>query len=83
MTITNYENEQPIHWYTISYRWLALSSAIAVTVTAVLTWWCIATDDEITDAKPVPLWPPWERFISGCVLIRTNIIIHPEIDNRV
>ncbi|XP_048514137.1 amino acid transporter AVT1B isoform X2 [Athalia rosae] len=60
-------------------KWLAMCSAGVVLLTAVLTWWCIAADGIITRAKPVPFWPPWERFISGYAILAFQFDVHPTL----
>ncbi|XP_046751519.1 amino acid transporter AVT1C isoform X2 [Diprion similis] len=60
-------------------KWLAMCSTLVVTLTATLTWWCIASDDVIAEPKPVPLWPPWERFISGYAILAFQFDVHPTL----
>ncbi|XP_015520927.1 uncharacterized protein mah [Neodiprion pinetum] len=60
-------------------KWLAMCSTLVVTLTATLTWWCIASDNVIEEPEPVPLWPPWERFISGYAILAFQFDVHPTL----
>ncbi|KAL6256177.1 hypothetical protein P5V15_012293 [Pogonomyrmex californicus] len=60
-------------------KWVATCSSITVTLTAMLTWWSIVTDDRISDVAPIATSPTWDKFISGYGMLAFQFDVHPTL----
>lgn len=49
------------------YRWVATCSSVTVSLTAILIWWSIITDNRMSNATPISTSPTWDKFISGYI----------------
>ncbi|XP_011860697.1 PREDICTED: uncharacterized protein LOC105557906 isoform X1 [Vollenhovia emeryi] len=59
-------------------KWVATCSGITVTLTAILTWWSIVSDDRTSDA-PIATSPTWDKFISGYGMLAFQFDVHPTL----
>ncbi|XP_014483435.1 PREDICTED: uncharacterized protein LOC106748978 [Dinoponera quadriceps] len=60
-------------------KWVATCSSIAVTLTAILVWWSIITDDRMSMATPIATSPTWDKFISGYGILAFQFDVHPTL----
>ncbi|XP_072748763.1 uncharacterized protein Mah isoform X2 [Anoplolepis gracilipes] len=61
-------------------KWVATCSSITVTLTAILIWWSIITDDRTsTNFAPVVTSPTWDKFISGYGMLAFQFDVHPTL----
>ncbi|KAL7306849.1 hypothetical protein TKK_0001010 [Trichogramma kaykai] len=57
---------------------VAISSA-TISVTSLLIWWSIFSDDASDSYTPVPSSPAWERFIAGYGMLAFQFDVHPTL----
>ncbi|XP_029177780.1 amino acid transporter AVT1B [Nylanderia fulva] len=61
-------------------KWVATCSSIAVTLTAILVWWSIITDDRTSsNFAPIVASPTWDKFISGYGMLAFQFDVHPTL----
>ncbi|KAM0729476.1 Amino acid transporter AVT1C [Formica fusca] len=61
-------------------KWVATCSSITVTLTAILVWWSIITDDRASsNFAPVVTSPTWDKFISGYGMLAFQFDVHPTL----
>lgn len=58
---------------------MATCSSITVTLTAILIWWSIITDDRTSSFAPVVTSPTWDKFISGYGMLAFQFDVHPTL----
>ncbi|XP_043482613.1 amino acid transporter AVT1B [Leptopilina heterotoma] len=60
-------------------KWLASISALSVSLTAAIVWWCIIEDDSSLSVPSVPTSPAWDKFISGYGMLAFQFDVHPTL----
>nr|XP_012231064.1 PREDICTED: proton-coupled amino acid transporter 3 [Linepithema humile] len=60
-------------------KWVATCSSVAVTLTAILVWWSIITDDRTFNVAPITTSPTWDKFISGYAILAFQFDVHPTL----
>ncbi|XP_020297801.1 uncharacterized protein LOC109862223, partial [Pseudomyrmex gracilis] len=60
-------------------KWVTAFSSVAVTLTAILIWWSIITDDGVSDVMPIATSPTWDNFISGYGMLAFQFDVHPTL----
>ncbi|XP_032684475.1 amino acid transporter AVT1B [Odontomachus brunneus] len=60
-------------------KWVATCSSVAVSLTAILVWWGIITDDRMSNATPISTSPTWDKFISGYGMLAFQFDVHPTL----
>ncbi|KAG5320987.1 S36A4 protein, partial [Pseudoatta argentina] len=58
---------------------VAICSSIIVTLTAILIWWSIVTDDRAFNVTPITSSPTWDKFISGYGMLAFQFDVHPTL----
>ncbi|XP_018357884.1 PREDICTED: proton-coupled amino acid transporter 4 [Trachymyrmex cornetzi] len=58
---------------------VAMCSSIIVTLTAILIWWSIVTDDRAFNVTPITTSPTWDKFISGYGMLAFQFDVHPTL----
>ncbi|XP_051165486.1 uncharacterized protein LOC127284204 [Leptopilina boulardi] len=59
-------------------KWVACLSALSVSLTAGIVWWCII-DDNSLNIRPIPTSPTWDKFISGYGMLAFQFDVHPTL----
>ncbi|KYN01315.1 Proton-coupled amino acid transporter 3 [Cyphomyrmex costatus] len=60
-------------------KWIATCSSITVTLTAILIWWSIVSDDRTFNVVPIATSPTWDKFISGYGMLAFQFDVHPTL----
>ncbi|XP_011499550.1 PREDICTED: proton-coupled amino acid transporter 4 [Ceratosolen solmsi marchali] len=58
---------------------VVILSTLAISITALLIWWCIIADERYINILPIPTTPSWEKFISGYGMLAFQFDVHPTL----